>query len=315
MGVLVFIGFLLIIYVGLIFVYMQQDGAQAELKGQISRTEAIVNKPISDASELKAEYQSVQAKLKPLTRDEAIALLVAIAAKHGIDIDPESGKLVIPPASIKIGAGNVGGGSYQVMSFTDIRIWSSYANVMALISDLDAGATKETVVLTSLDIRSPEGAVGAGGGTEGLSRAAEFDRVQTAVTEMMEDNNLTDIPNPIDYAGGIASNDMTAFPDSTSVWLGSPGGKNFDAEGNTYGVGDAPGYVLYGHDNQADGSTVGRVSYIDIPQTTWFYTCEADGTVRQFLTDTVGGEELAGQSEINAVLSVDIYSLKPEEEE
>lgn len=313
MGALIFVMFLLFIYAGLVVVYLQQDTVQADLKVQIGRTEAIVAMPMSDASELEADYQRVQAKLQPPTRDEAIALLVAIAARHGIDIDPEAGKLVIPPNSIKTGPGTVGGGSYQVMSFEDIRIQSSYANVMALIEDLDVGATRETMVLTSLEFRSPAG--GDVGGGEGLTRADEFDLVQAAVTEMMAANTLTVIPNPIDFASGVASNDLTAFPDPTSEWGGSPGGKNFDAEGGTYGDGDAPGYVLYNHDNRGDSSTVGLVRYIDILQTIWFYTCDADGNVRQFLDADLSGETEADQLEVTVILSVDIYSLAPEEAE
>ncbi len=316
MGVLIFVGFLLIVYAGLIVVYLQQDTVQAELQIQIDRTQAIVDMPMSDPGDMEADYQRVRAKLQPPTRDEAIKWLVDIAVRHGIDIDPEAGKLVIPPNSIKTGPGTVGGGSYQVMSFDDIHIQGSYANVMALIEDLDVGATKETIVLTSLEFRSPAGG-DVGGDDEGLTRAEEFDLVQAAVREMMAANTLTVIPNPIDFAGDVASNDMAAFPDSTSEWLGSPGGKNFDADGDTYRNGDAPGYVLYNHDNDADGWTGGLVDYTDgLAETIWFYTCEADGTVQQFLSAEVGEEEvLAAQSEVEVVLSVDIYSLEPGEAE
>ncbi len=319
MGVLIFVGFLLIIYAGLIFVYLQQDSKQAELQGQISRTEAIVNKEMSDPSKLEAAYEDVQNKLTPLTKDEAIALLVDIAARHGVDIDGEAGKLVIPPPSITIGPGQVGGGSYQVMSFGEISIQGSYASVMALIGDLDAGATKETMVLTSLAIRPlDEGGGGGGGDAERLARAAELSRVQMAVTAMMAANGLTTIPNPIDYADGEASNEMTAFPDPASGWRGSPGGKTFDPDGGSYRTGDAIGYVLYGHDDDADGSTGGLTDYVGVARTSYYYTCEADGTVRQFLTADLGGEDAPteqSESEVDVKLSVDIYSLEPEETE
>ncbi len=315
MGVLIFVGFLLLIYAGLIIVYLQQDTKQAELEGQISRTAAIVAKPMSDTSELEGEYQDIQEKLRPPTRDEAIAWLVVIAAKHGIDIDPAAGKLVIPPASVKVGSGEVAGKSYQVMSFGGIRIQSSHSNVMSLVSDLDAGATRETIVLTSLDIQSLAGGGADGAAAEALTRAAERDRVQVAVASMMAANNLTAIANPLNYAGGVASDDMAAFPDPASEWLGTPGGKTFDVSGGAYRAGDAPGYVLYNHDDEADGSTGGSTDYIGVSQTTYFYTCEADGTVRQFLTADRSGEVMAAQSEVNAILSVDIYSLKPEEAE
>lgn len=312
MGVLIFGGFLLLIYAGLIIVYLQQDTKQTELEIQISRTQAIVNKRMSDPTELEAEYRDVQARLEPLTRDEAIARVVAIAAKHGVNIDPDAGNLIIPPASIKTGTGKVGSGSYQVISFADIRIQTAYGNMMSLVGDLDAGTSEETIVLTSLNIRSRDG---GGSGTEQLARAAEFGRVEAAVAAMMAANNLTTIPNPVNYAGGVASNSMTAFPDPASGWLGSPGGKTFDADGSAYGTGDAPGYVLYDHDDEADGSTGGSADYIDASRTTYFYTCEADGTIRQFVTADRSDEAEAAPSEVTAVLSVDIYSFEPEEEE
>ncbi len=314
MGVLIFVGCLLIVYAGLIIIFMQQDTKQVELEGQIERTSAIIAKPMSDASELEAEYQDVLTKLEPLTRDEAIALLVGIAAKHGVDVGSEAGGLVIPPASIETGPGTIGDGNYQVMSFDEISIQSSYENVIALINDLDSGATMETMVLTGFVILSLEGTGGdPGGDAERLVRAAEFDLVQTAVRAMMAANNLNSIPNPVSEAIGIASNNMAAFPDPFSGWLGSPGGKTFDARGGSYGAGDAIGYVLIDHDDAADGSTGGRVDYIGLPRTEYFYTCETDGTISQFPASDLSGEEPeTAPSDVSAVLSVDIYSLKSE---
>ena len=305
MGVLVFVGFLAIVYAGLIIVFLQQDAKQADLQDQIDRTTLIIDKPMSDSSELEAGYDKIQELLVPLTRDEAIALLVEIAEGHGIDADQEAGKLVIPPASITIRPSNTGG--YQVMSFGEIRVLGSHANIMALINDLDAGATKETIVLTSVDIRSPDGAVGDGAGDE-------YGRVRAAVEKMMEENLLSEIPNPADFAGGIAFSNMTAFPDPDSEWQGLPGGKYFDAQGGAYSNGDMPGYVLYNHDNQGNGSAASLITYIDTSQTEWFYTCEADGTVRQFLNADLSGEVAVDQFEVSATLSVGIYFLRAEGE-
>ena len=49
--------------------------------------------------------------------------------------------------------------------------------------------------------------------------------------------------------------------------------------------------------------------------TDWFYTCDANGTVSQFTSAEFGDEESSGPPEVDVVLSVEIYSLEPEEEE
>jgi hypothetical protein len=117
-------------------------------------------------------------------------------------------------------------------------------------------------------------------------RRAEFNNVRSAVIAMMIANNLTRIPNPHDYAGGSAYNDMTAFPDSTSAAASAD--KQADPQGYKYeATTDKDGYILYGHDitggaaadpnpNQED------LNYIPQDTTKYYYTCEADGTVRQF---------------------------------
>ncbi|MFC1992309.1 type II secretion system protein [Chloroflexota bacterium] len=121
---------------------------------------------------------------------------------------------------------------------------------------------------------------------EDEARRTEFHNVSSAIIALMVDNGLASIPNPEDFAGGVGVQDMTAFPDDTSAAAGAD--KATDPEGYDYeAVTDADGYMLYGHDitggaaadpnpNQTD------VSYINLNVTTYFYTCEADGTIRQF---------------------------------
>jgi len=99
------------------------------------------------------------------------------------------------------------------------------------------------------------------------ARRTEFHNISSAVIASMVDNALASIPNPIDFAGGVGSATMTAFPDNTSV-AGSAD-KLTDPEGFAYAATDTDGYVLYTHD--ITGSAVADpnpnqtdVSYINL---------------------------------------------------
>ncbi|MBI4186986.1 MAG: toll/interleukin-1 receptor domain-containing protein [Chloroflexi bacterium] len=113
--------------------------------------------------------------------------------------------------------------------------------------------------------------------SEASARMTEYHNLSSAVIALMVDNNLTRIPNSHNFAGGVAYNDMTVFPDSnTSV-------ANKAYTGYT-GVGTPKaGYVLYAHDKiGADTTTFERVNYVTEAKARYYYTCEADGTIRQF---------------------------------
>ncbi len=116
---------------------------------------------------------------------------------------------------------------------------------------------------------------------EDEARRTEFHNVASSVIAMMVDNAISTIPNAIDYAGDVAEDDMTSWPDATSDWAGA-GGKVTDPDGTAYAAGDIVGYVLYNHDRTGGGAAGPSVSYVTMTQTTWFYTCEDDGTVRQW---------------------------------
>ncbi len=131
------------------------------------------------------------------------------------------------------------------------------------------------------------------------ARRTEFHNVSSSVIAMMVDNSLASIPTPADYASGVAQNQMSyvtgtpdqGFPDFTTVAesTGGPPNKGYTGAGSP-----KPGYVLYRHDKidpvATDNFTM--VSYVSISQTRWYYTCEADGTVRQFKgSDTATAQE------------------------
>lgn len=104
----------------------------------------------------------------------------------------------------------------------------------------------------------------------------ELANIQAAMVDMMVDNNLTSLPNPVT----IATNDMSAFPD-TSV-CGAD--KINDWDENAYQSGDKDGYILYQHDIDADNTQNNLVNYIVSQYTTGTYTADANGTVTQVTT-------------------------------
>ncbi len=279
MGILLLIGFLLIIYIAFGFVYLQQAPQQGELDEQIANLSLILSRPLPSAEELQAEYDEVNFALAPMTDIAAVEMLVGIAEESGIDIDEDSGKFHVPSATFS--PAEVGKGSYQILPFRNIHVQGNHDNVMAFISDLDSGKTLKTMVLTR--VATHQTALEAK--AEEQVRREEFLNVAFAVVDMMTDNGLSAIPNPMNFAGGIATNLMgddsgtvvvvEGFPDITTT-----------AVGKGYTGTDSPwdGYVLYEHDKISTDNTTQfeTVSYISIPETEYYYTCEADGTVRQF---------------------------------
>jgi len=106
----------------------------------------------------------------------------------------------------------------------------------------------------------------------------ERSNVQSAVLAMMVDNKLKFIHNPVNKP----TNDMSAFPDATSV-AGSKY-KRVDPNGNAYTAGDKDGYVLYHHDIIADGSDKTTVNYVTSRYTLGTYTVDVLGKVTQVTT-------------------------------
>ena len=153
-GVLLLIGFFLIIYIAFGFVYWQQSSEQKELEEQTANISLIVNKPLASKEKLQAEYDEANLSLAPMTDKGAIAILVSIAEKSGIDVDPDSDKLRVPSATVR--EEKVGGGTYQIFSFTNISAQGDYDSVMTFISDLDSGETQKTMVLKRVDTRQIE---------------------------------------------------------------------------------------------------------------------------------------------------------------
>ena len=127
------------------------------------------------------------------------------------------------------------------------------------------------------------------------ARRTEFHNLASAIIAMMVDNNLASIPNPYAWAAaGTAYNYMgddpatgaavEGFPDNTTPIAGvPPAGKGYTGVGTP-----RVGYVLYRHDKiGTDTTTYTTVNYVSILKTRWFYTCESDGTLRQFSASSI----------------------------
>jgi len=300
-GFIVILGVCIIIYVGMGIVYAQQAPKQKDLEDQVRKTLLVVNKPLPSMAELRAEYDAMNAALEPMETPEVLEVIVDIARESGIDVAPESGKLQItPPGPPK--ATKLGDSTYNVLSLGKVWVKGDFDAVMRFVSDLGAGTTLDTMVLRKVDLNWTR--VSFGG--EEVIRRAEFRAVIQAVNDMMEDNNLYQIPQPINFEGGVAVNEMFTFPDVTTT-----------AEEKGYTGAGAPldGYILYEHDlitaeNTTDYETM---IYLDKAVTEYYYTCEVDGTVRQFdgpvleeATEYFGSEEVV--FETVATLAVELYS-------
>ena len=112
------------------------------------------------------------------------------------------------------------------------------------------------------------------------AQRTEFHNISAAVTAMMVDNNISSIPTPTNFAAGIAYNDMAYIDDTTD--RGFPDfttdGTDKDYEDDSIQV----GYVLYGHVKVLTTTTTDNVTYVNTPQTQYYYTVESDGLVRQW---------------------------------
>ena len=277
-GATVIFGFFLIIYVALGILYFQQGAKQGDLEGQIAQISGVVAKPLPSAEKLQAEYDEANHALAPMTVKAVLDMLVNMAQESGIEVDPDADEFSISPLASPTKV-EVGEGNYQVLSFKNIRVQGDYDSVMAFISALDSGEKKETMVLQGVDISQTEFGVK----TEEETRRQEFRSMTLAVMDMMADNELSVIPNPMDFADGVAATFMGDNPDTWGITEGFPDNTTLVADKGYTGDG-APkdGYVLYEHDKITATDNFTTTSYISILETEYYYTCEVDGTVRQF---------------------------------
>jgi len=152
-------------------------------------------------------------------------------------------------------------------------------------------------VLAAVVIPNVQRFIGAG---ETESRDTEFANIQAAVSAMMVDNEISELPNPVDDSVALPrTKTMSAFPDADSA-CATAGEKVTDPYGVTYLVssgtpGDKDGYILYGHDIHGgdgmppgDAAAAALVNYVATATTTYWYSIDASGTVSQWDVATGG---------------------------
>ncbi len=124
---------------------------------------------------------------------------------------------------------------------------------------------------------------------EDEARRTEYHNVASVIIAMMVDNGLASIPAPMTFVGGEASNYMGDDTSTAGTVEGWPDNTTTAANKGYTGAGTPRvGYVLYRHDKiGTDTTTFTTVSYASISKTKYYYTCETDGTVRQFNGATV----------------------------
>lgn len=341
MGLLLIIGFIVIVYISLGLIYWQQTNQQTTLEKQIAQQSLVLSRPLASGDELKAKYEAVRSALvsvnvsttpgavKTLTltdKDDAVELLVLLAEKSGLSVN--NGKVIIDSPSIS--PMQLGGTTFQLVSFHAVRVQGDNSNVKAFLKDLDSGETLGPMVLKRMTISYVEIPFTA----NETEQREEFNTITLAVKNMMADNGLSKIPNPISFALGRAANFMgddpttnitiEGFPDNTTTITEKGYTVNISSgnttSGNTTSKFILPrnGYVLYRHDIiPADNtSTFKTFSYISTLKTKYYYTVEADGTVRQFSGPNVSTaieyhSEKPQRVETVATIDVDIYAIEP----
>ena len=314
MGLLIFIGLILIVYAALGIIYVQEVDEQRNLEEQSNKIKLVISKPLPSIEELKAEYDKVNLSLSPLAVPDTLEILVGIAKESGINVNPDAGKFNIKAISThkSFKPEKVGEGNYQVVSLRHIKVQGDYDRVMTFISNLDAGKTLETMVLKKTEFSQLE--INYTG--EEKARRTELRDVIAAVAAMMTGNNLNTIPFPIKYTGGTATNHMGDNPDTEETIEGFPDiTTTADEKGYTGNSAPKNGYVLYEHDKISTDNTsqFGSVNYINVLTTKYYYTCEGDGAVRQFdRPDLATAIEYRGieltKIETAAIVEVDTYS-------
>ena len=139
-------------------------------------------------------------------------------------------------------------------------------------------------VLAAVVIPNVTRFVGAG---EEEAAETELHNIQLAVTSMMLENGITEIPGAPGSAPAVVPlNDMESFPD-----IATTAAERNTNEGHPVGLLTQAGYLLYGHQiayaADPDGiiDDIKLVNYVVVDTTTYFYTCETDGTVKQWPTN------------------------------
>ena len=136
--------------------------------------------------------------------------------------------------------------------------------------------------------------IGAG---EEEARETEYTTIQTSVHAMMVDNGISSLPGAVIWTDSTtgAVNNMSAYPDTTATLDTKGADAAFEAASIAAGdiSAEVLGYLLYGSQIVVDvdgdgtydaGDDIKTANYVGMATSTYYYTCEADGTIRQWDT-------------------------------
>ena len=311
---LFFMGLILIVYLALGILYLQQAPQQKDLQTKIDKLNAILKNPLPSISALNTEIAAIDKALAPMADNITIAMLVSLAEKNGIDITEGSGKLQVPVAS------HSEAGSYRLVTFRGVHVQGDLDKVMAFIRVLDSDEKLETLesneprIVTRVVSRIVTEDVEVLKTGAEAAQSVEWHSIQEAVMTMMKDNNLisSGIPNPVtkptNYMGDNPNTpDFEGFPDIITTVAG---------KGYTGNATPKQGYVLYEHDKISTANTTlySTTNYTQKLTTTYYYTVDNDGKVHAFDSPIKSKEYLASsptKMELKATLDVGIYFSKP----
>ena len=137
--------------------------------------------------------------------------------------------------------------------------------------------------------------IGAG---EEEARETEYTTIQTSIHAMMVDNGISSLPGAVIWTDSTtgAVNNMSAYPDTTATLATKGADAQFVLDAIAAGdiSAEVLGYLLYGSqiviDADGDGTydagddEIKAIKYVGMATSTYYYTCETDGTIRQWDT-------------------------------
>ncbi|MBI2850731.1 MAG: hypothetical protein HYX80_06790 [Chloroflexi bacterium] len=313
---LFFAGLALIVDIALGVLYFQQAPERRTLQAQINTLNVLLRNPLPDPKTLEAELEPINLALTPIADNVSIAMLLDIARKNGIDISEQSGKFSVPIAS------HSSSGTFQLQSFRGIQMQGDPEAVMAFIRLLDSdemltppGSSAPRTVVRAVTRVAIEDNIEVTPGDKEAERRAEFRGIIDAVKRMMSDNRIIRLPHPLSISLGRASNRMGDDPNTPTLLDGFPDVTTTAAEkGYTGNATPRNGYLLWEHDkiNSDNTTRYTTTNYTQTLNTTYYYTAEEDGTVRQWSSFNVFSSTEYTDSgptklELKANLDIDFY--------
>lgn len=145
------IGFFVLLYAGLGLVYFQQQRTQQTLDWEMASKTTILSNPVQISEKLQADYEATQQAIPSgAAEEEIIHKVVAVAERHGFNVDPNTSAIDIAPNKVR--TEKVGDSQYRAFSFSITGVKGGFEQVMSFISGLYTEPGLETLVLEKVVI-------------------------------------------------------------------------------------------------------------------------------------------------------------------